>query len=413
MASRLRSVTVAAIVCVLACTTRTLSAEGKSAGDRVRPSVGVIRWDAWNQVNGHYDAVSECVQIALAPEKYQYRLPFYAQVLSPTNISFNANVQAIMDQEILYAEHAGIDYWVFDTYCRYGPNCSTSSPFCHQYAQPGQTSEGYCPQNPTYGRELYLNSAHVAKINFTIMLLGSPACDLDMQEDYIVTMQSPHYHTVMGGRPLVYMFQFSDGEANACAGGWNESRVVFDAFRQKAIAAGLSNPYMVLMDFSVSTVETHAQWLGFDAISTYALPGGNNDGVPMSQQIQSAQSWWQQAADTKFPFVPIAPTGWDPRPRSDHPCPCVNEGPAHFVQATSKEVAELVTSALDFTCANPKGAEAQTIIVYAWNESSENGAALIPSLGNHTMYVDALAKILPMKCKANVDADAMPHIERA
>lgn len=378
-----------------------------------RPSVGIIRWDAWNQVQGQYDAVSECVEIALAPAKYQYRLPFYAKV-SPTSISFNADVQAIMDQEILFAEHAGIDYWIFDTYCQYGPNCTTNSPFCHQYSQPGQTSEGYCPQKPTYGRDLYLNSKYVSKVNFTIMLLGSPACDPVMQESYISTLKNPHYQTVMGGRPLIYMFQFSDGEASACAGGWNESRVVFDAFRQKVKAAGLPNPYLVLMDFSVSVVQEHAQILGFDAVSTYALPGGDNDGTPMSQQIQAAQSWWQQAAATKFPFVPIAPTGWDPRPRYDHPCPCVNEGPSHFEQATAQEVVELISSALEFTCTNVDSVEAQTVVVYAWNESSENGAALIPSLGNHTMYVDALSKILPMECNTNskVDAERQFHLHK-
>lgn len=31
---------------------------------------------------------------------------------------------------------------------------------------------------------------------------------------------------------------------------------------------------MVLMDFNVETVHSHASLLGFDAISTYALPGG-------------------------------------------------------------------------------------------------------------------------------------------
>ena len=31
---------------------------------------------------------------------------------------------------------------------------------------------------------------------------------------------------------------------------------------------------MVLMDFDVRTVQSHASMLGFDAISTYALPGG-------------------------------------------------------------------------------------------------------------------------------------------
>jgi hypothetical protein len=50
------------------------------------------------------------------------------------------------------------------------------------------------------------------------------------------------------------------------------------------------------------------------------------------------------------------------------------------------------------TCDNKDVTEAQTVIVYAWNECSENGASLIPSLGNGTYYVRALAEILPMSC---------------
>ena len=370
-----------------------------------RPTVGVIRWDAWNQVHGRYDAVSHCAQIALAPQRYQYRLPFYAQPLSPTNITFDADSQSIIDQEILYAAHAGIDYWIVDTYCTYGPNCSTSSPYCRQYALPGSTSDGYCPEKPNYGLDRYLSSQHVNRLNFTLMLLGAPACDPGMQKQYVERLKSRHYHTVLGGRPLVYLFQFSDGEATTCGGSWNGSRAVFDAFRKQVTAAGLPNPYLVLMDFDVPTVVSHATVLGFDAVSTYALPGGTDDGTPMRQQMTAAQRWWQQAASTQFPFVPLAPTGWDPRPRTDHPCPCVDEGPAHYEQASGEEVAELVVSALNFTCANSGGggggAEAQTVVVYAWNESSENGAALIPSLGNDTLYVDALAKVLPMQCSNN------------
>ena len=372
-----------------------------------RPTVGAIRWDAWNQVSGHYDAVSYCAQIALAPQRYQYRLPFYANATSPTNVSFDGDSQAVMDQEVLYAAHAGIDYWIVDTYCTYGPNCTTNSTYCAQYALPGSTSDGYCPENPNYGLERYLASPYVDRLNFTLMLLGAPACDPDMQKQYVDRLGSPHYHTVLDGRPLVYLFQFSDGEASTCGGGWNGSRAVFDSFRQQVVAAGLPNPYMVLMDFDVGTVVSHAQTLGFDAVSTYALPGGTDDGVPMSEQIAAAQGWWKAAAATDFPFVPLAPTGWDPRPRADHPCPCVDEGPQHYEQATGEQVAELVVAALNFTCTNAAVTEAATVVVYAWNESSENGAALIPSLGNGTMYVDALANVLPMQCSNTTVVERM------
>ena len=372
-----------------------------------RPTVGVIRWDAWNQVSGYYDAVSYCAQIALAPQRYQYRLPFYATVLSTTNVTFDADDQSIMDKEIVYAAGAGIDYWIVDTYCKYGPNCTTDSTYCTQYAQPGSTSDGYCPEQPDYGLDLYLSSQNVGMMNYTLMLLGAPACDPAMQKQYIARLANPHYQTVVGGRPLVYMFQFSDNEAMACGGGWNGSRAVFDSFRKQVIAAGLPNPYMVLMDFDVGTVVSHARTLAFDAVSTYALPGGSDDGVPMSEQIKAAEGWWNAAAATNFSFVPLAPTGWDPRPRTDHPCPCVDEGPQHYEQATGEEVARLVVAALNFTCANAAVTEAETVVVYAWNESSENGAALIPSLGNGTMYVDALAQVLPMQC-SNTTAALRP-----
>ena len=366
-----------------------------------RPTVGVIRWDAWNQVHGHYDAVSYCAQIALAPSRYQYRLPFYSTPLSPTNITFNADTQPIMDSELLYAAHAGIDYWIFDTYCQYGPNCTTSSPYCAHYAAAGSTSEGYCPERPDYGLSRYLKSQYVDRLNFTLMLLGAPACDPIMQKNYIQRLSSKHYHTVLGGRPLVYLFQFSDNEANQCGGGWNGSRTVFDSFRNQIIATGIRNPYLVLMDFDVSTVIKNARVLGFDAVSTYALPGGSNDGIPMRNLIDTAQQWWEDADRSGFPFVPMAPTGWDPRPRADHPCPCVDEGPAHYEQATAEEVVELIVSAINVTCGSGSGVEAETVVVYAWNESSENGAALIPSLGNGTMYVDALSKVLPVECSSN------------
>ena len=38
------------------------------------------------------------------------------------------------------------------------------------------------------------------------------------------------------------------------------------------------------------------------------------------------------------------------------------------------------------------------LIYSAWNECSENGACVIPTLGNGTLYVDAVGKILPAQC---------------
>ena len=176
-----------------------------------RPSVGVIRWDAWNQVNGQYDEVSYYSHRDLSPAEFHYRIPFYVSVVSPNNISFNADQQSIMDQEILYAKHAGIDYWAFDTYCTYGPNCTTNTTFCAEYLQ---IAPHYCPRNPAYGLHQYLSSQYNSLINFTLLLLGSSPCDYAFQENYLELMVHPQFQTVLGGCPLLYLFQFDDAEAN-------------------------------------------------------------------------------------------------------------------------------------------------------------------------------------------------------
>ena len=51
---------------------------------QVHPTVGVIRWDAWNLFDGQWDPISFYSHRCLSPEKFHYRLPFFAKVLSPT-----------------------------------------------------------------------------------------------------------------------------------------------------------------------------------------------------------------------------------------------------------------------------------------------------------------------------------------
>ena len=97
-------------------------------------------------------------------------------------------------------------------------------------------------------------------------------------------------------------------------------------------------------------------------------------------------------------MVPIAPTGWDPRPRAAHPEPFGHEGPEHYFQPSVEEVQQLIRSTVNFACQYNETAEAQTIIIYAWNECSETSGSLVPSLGNGTLYIDTLSKILPMSC---------------
>ncbi|CAF1290151.1 unnamed protein product [Adineta steineri] len=124
---------------------------------------------------------------------------------------------------------------------------------------------------------------------------------------------------------------------------------------------------MVLKDDDISRCKTRVDAIGFDALSSYGIGGGR--------------------------------TVEDPRPRSEHPVPWVDQGPEHFLQPTAKELQNFFQSLIQLTCINKNITEAQTVIVYAWNE---NGASLIPTIGNGTDYINALSEILPMSCQNTI-----------
>lgn len=52
-------------------------------------------------------------------------------------------------------------------------------------------------------------------------------------------MTRPQYQTVLGDRPLVYLFQFDEKQAQFCGGGWEGTKHVFDNFRQKITQRGM------------------------------------------------------------------------------------------------------------------------------------------------------------------------------
>jgi len=61
---------------------------------------------------------------------------------------------------------------------------------------------------------------------------------MSFQQHYIDLMKHPQFQTVKGGRPILYLFQFANGEADACGGGWDGSGKVFQKFRQMVIDQG-------------------------------------------------------------------------------------------------------------------------------------------------------------------------------
>ncbi len=102
--------------------------------------------------------------------------------------------------------------------------------------------------------------------------------------------------------------------------------------------------------------------------------------------------WWKAAIASGRKIILPLSTGWDPRPQR------INGTGPHYLQPTAEELQNFVKEAIQLTCDNKNVTETQTVLVYAWNECAENGAALIPSLGNGTYFVKALSQLLPMSC---------------
>src|SRR5450759_2636971 len=82
-----------------------------AAEERTRPVVGAIRWDAWTGGD-----VTRQVERTLGPEKYNARLPWFAEVLSDGAVRIAGGRQEVMDREIGFAVEAGLDYWAFLLY---------------------------------------------------------------------------------------------------------------------------------------------------------------------------------------------------------------------------------------------------------------------------------------------------------
>src|SRR4029453_4111761 len=82
------------------------------------PLVGAIRHDDWDPDN----PVTGFAQLSRLENDtaIRYRLPYHATVASPSHTDVNENAQAVIDQDILYASDAGIDYWVIGHACTWG-----------------------------------------------------------------------------------------------------------------------------------------------------------------------------------------------------------------------------------------------------------------------------------------------------
>ena len=373
---------VASAICIAASALLAASPAGAEGG---RPIVGAIRWDAWHTPwsrvrPGGGDGPVEAMVRSLGPKQYHWRLPFFAAVVSDNEVRIDGYTQAVVDQEIAFARRGGIDYWAFLLYV---PDTAMSQ-----------------------GLSLYLSSARKREVPFCAIAspnaFGNAQQFPDRMQRLVKLISEPSYQKVMGGRPLLYLFDVSDAWMAAWGGPANARRL-FDGLRAAVKAAGQGDPYLVVMDFRPDRGKQVADAVGAEAISSYATSAGGMNGTPYAELCRTAHGFWDRCAATGAQVVPIAMAGWDRRPRIEHPVPWEKyqkpgEGmERYYATPTPAELAGHIEEALRWTAARPAQCPAQAVILYAWNEHDEGGwlcPTLNPDGTPNAEGLDAIAAML-------------------
>ena len=335
-------------------------------------AVGAIRWDAWHSKLGE---PGRAVERSLGPAYWHTRLPFFAEVVSETEVVIQGATQEVMDREIGYASAAGLDYWAFVTY-------EPDSPM-------------------SLGLQHYLSSQYVSAINFCMIVegtrIGSGGLDgwNAKVERYLSYFREPTYQRVAGERPLLYIFTPEHMVGEGAFASWEEARTAFAALRSASQEAGLGDPYIVMQHWVAGQARMTMQFLRGDAISAYASSGGALR-APYAALAAHTEQWWDEMRDTGAPVIPLVSSGWDRRPRVENPVPWEGQRGSldeYYERPTPEELATHLAHALDWVDAHPDAAEARAVLIYAWNENDEGGW-IVPTLAEGTAHLDAISTVL-------------------
>ena len=323
---------------------------------------GAIRWDAWigDFGKGLVDAQEVGLQVerSLNPNRFHYRAPFFAKEISHDSIQIRGTTQTIMDQEIAYAKHGGIDYWAF---CWYPPHSGMDT-----------------------ARQLYLSSEHRQDVKWSI-ILGTNPFNYSTDGKWLVErMKESNYQKVRGGRPLIYIF----GSTKSV------TKKQLDSLRDKCAQQGLPNPFVALMEFNAPSAVAMTDSLGADALSSYISWTGHK-GEPYYPLIPKAdQDGWESYLKTGKQLIPWVTAGHNTEPRILHPVSWFKVPASDWVaDGTPEQIKNNLENALNWVGRHPAQTEANAIIIYAWNEHDEGGW-ICPTFGNNTSILDSIKKVL-------------------
>ena len=291
--------------------------------------VGAYRHDDWDP-NDHRGTDIDRLQ---TDPSIRHRLPYHAVITGPATASVNENTQAVVDQDIVYASSAGIDFWAIGHYCTPGT----------QY---------------TYRR--MKTSPYRARMKYAFIESATSQCRID---DLLTEVRDPQYLTVLDGRPVVFFFMMAGGYYTDSGSG---SPATMASLRSQIQAVTGKSPYFVGLDFTAAAA---AAWIsagyGLDAISSYGggLDSTTGTNIPYATQATREQQQWAEYVATGHQYLPTVTTGWET---------LGNPGSFTTTEGTPQEIANHLKNALTFHATFPRSNLANLLLLSAWNEYTEN-----------------------------------------
>jgi hypothetical protein len=300
---------------------------------------GAIRWDCWYNTSWAWPDPGFAIQRALSLPQFRSAVPWFCELDGPGgdgNITCNNNVAAVVDAEISQAVAAGIDYWAFDSYPE-DVALSVPKQLYWNSTSPAKAALRWC---------LVLQTGWIASGG----LAGWPA----QVAQLVAGFARDDHMTVIGGRPLVYLFAAYE-DAWGPGTGWSAWQQALGLLANATAAAGIPQPYIAAMVWSAG--EGEALLVGINggnnaggarlisALSSYAFTEGAAYPVGGAYAVMADASpgYWASLAGAGADVVPPVGAGWDPRPMNESALPWQNyTNPAFLVMPEPAQLAGFV-----------------------------------------------------------------------
>lgn len=380
------------------------ASRGDLRGERQRPLLGVIRWDMYT---GHPYTTQKQEFGFLKPEQYHWRAPFFVRRTGNPEapLAFNPAYsqdlyQQAMEQEIEFAASAGIDYWAFgyEAHPPAGERRCLRDALDAYLASPRRDRLHFC---------VIVNCPAVAKVAYyepPKVRHTEEEIAKDWADNYVADIDAlaklPTYQRVLRDRPLIYLYQpefLGEGRRQTPAPTPRVERCLRE-LRGRLMEARVGNPYVAgMINPQSKECESLYDKGLLDCVTLYHQRyAGTN--------LRYGTLWGFIKGHTLFgtfkrPDLKVIP----PTMSGANGVPRYKEGGAFpmwdWTEPAPGELTAHLFGAFDYVAANPAKCEANTVIMYAWNEHSEGGF-LCPTMGDPPDYhpvtrqLDELAEAL-------------------